>query len=73
MSERNVGSKKRFGVFEFDPLARELTKHGVSLKVQDQPLQILFALLEQPGRIVNARNSNDAFGPMARSWISSRA
>src|SRR5215467_14584007 len=52
MSEGNVGAKKRFGVFEFDPLARELTKHGVSLKVQDQPLQILFALLEQPGRIV---------------------
>jgi DNA-binding winged helix-turn-helix (wHTH) protein/Tol biopolymer transport system component len=52
MSERNVGSKKRFGVFEFDPLARELTKHGVSLKVQDQPIQILFALLEQPGQIV---------------------
>src|SRR5215471_10313133 len=52
MSERNVGSKKRFGVFEFDPLARELTKHGVSLKVQDQPIQILLALLDQPGRIV---------------------
>src|SRR5215472_1408342 len=40
MSESNCGSKKRFGVFEFDPLARELTKHGVRLKVQ------------QPGRIV---------------------
>lgn len=52
MSEGNVGSKKRFGVFEFDPSSRELTKHGVSLKVQEQPIQILFALLDQPGRIV---------------------
>ena len=52
MSEGNVGSKKRFGVFEFDPLARQLTRHGVSLKVQDQPIQILIALLDQPGRIV---------------------
>src|SRR5215471_12065083 len=52
MSERNVGSKKRFGVFEFDPLARELTRHGVSLRVQEQPIQILLALLDQPGRIV---------------------
>src|SRR5215831_4186982 len=52
MSEGNVGSKRRFGVFEFDPLARELTKHGVSLKVQEQPIQILLALLDQPGRIV---------------------
>jgi Tol biopolymer transport system component/DNA-binding winged helix-turn-helix (wHTH) protein len=51
-SEGNVGSKKRFGVFEFDPLTGELTKHGVSLRVQDQPIQILLALLEQPGRIV---------------------
>jgi len=52
MSESNCGSKKRFGVFEFDPLARELTKHGVRLKVQEQPIQILLALLDQPGRIV---------------------
>ncbi len=52
MSEGNVGSKKRFGVFEFDPLARELTKNGVSLKMQEQPIQILVALLDQPGQIV---------------------
>ncbi len=45
-------AKIRFGVFEFDPHARELTKHGVRLKLQDQPAQILAALLEQAGRIV---------------------
>jgi DNA-binding winged helix-turn-helix (wHTH) protein len=45
-------SKKRFGVFEFDLQARELNKHGVRLKVQEQPLQILEALLEQAGQIV---------------------
>jgi len=28
----DVGSRKRFGVFEFDPQTRELTKHGVRLK-----------------------------------------
>jgi DNA-binding winged helix-turn-helix (wHTH) protein len=43
--------KSRFGVFEFDPQARELTKHGVRLKLQEQPIQILAALLEQAGRI----------------------
>ena len=52
-SEQNVGSKKRFGVFEFDLQARELTKHGVRLKVQEQPIQILAALLEQAGQIVS--------------------
>jgi DNA-binding winged helix-turn-helix (wHTH) protein/Tol biopolymer transport system component len=45
-------SRKRFGVFEFDPQARELTKHGVRLKVQEQPIQILEVLLEQAGQIV---------------------
>ena len=44
--------KKRFGVFEFDPQARELRKHGVRLKVQEPPIQILALLLEQAGQIV---------------------
>jgi DNA-binding winged helix-turn-helix (wHTH) protein len=48
----DVGSRKRFGVFEFDPQTRELTKHGVRLKMQEQPIQILAALLEQAGQIV---------------------
>jgi DNA-binding winged helix-turn-helix (wHTH) protein/Tol biopolymer transport system component len=52
-AEHNFGSRKRFGVFEFDPQARELTKHGVRLKVQEQPIQILAALLEQAGQIVS--------------------
>ena len=46
-------AKKRFGVFEFDLQARELTKHGVRLKVQEQPIQILAALLEHAGQIVS--------------------
>jgi DNA-binding winged helix-turn-helix (wHTH) protein/Tol biopolymer transport system component len=50
--EHNAGSRKRFGVFEFDPQARELTKHGVRLKLQEQPIQILAALLEHAGQIV---------------------
>src|SRR5207253_2206029 len=40
------------GVFEFNTQARELTKHGVRLKVQEQPMQVLAALLEQAGQIV---------------------
>jgi DNA-binding winged helix-turn-helix (wHTH) protein len=52
-AKHNVGPKKRFGVFEFDLQARELSKHGVRLKVQEQPIQILAALLEQAGEIVS--------------------
>lgn len=53
MPQREVGLKKQFGVFEFDPEVRELKKHNIPLKVQEQPTQILSALLEEPGRIVS--------------------
>lgn len=42
----------RFGVFELNLHTRELRKHGVKLKLQDQPLHILILLLEHPGEIV---------------------
>jgi TolB-like protein/DNA-binding winged helix-turn-helix (wHTH) protein len=42
----------RFGVFEVDPQARELRKGGVRIKLENQPFEILEALLENPGQIV---------------------
>lgn len=42
----------QFGVFELNPQTRELRKHGVKLKLQDQPFYILTLLLEHPGEIV---------------------
>ena len=42
----------QFGVFEINPHTRELRKHGVKLKLQDQPFQILLLLLEHPSEIV---------------------
>ncbi|MBZ5683764.1 MAG: tetratricopeptide repeat protein [Acidobacteriia bacterium] len=42
----------RFAGFELDPHAGELRKDGVRIRLQEQPLQILRILLEQPGRIV---------------------
>jgi len=42
----------RFGVFELDGRTGELRKHGVRLKIQDQPFQVLQALLERPGELV---------------------
>src|SRR5437879_12151784 len=42
----------RFGVFELDSQAGELRKHGLKIKLQDQPFQILVMLLEQPGQVV---------------------
>lgn len=42
----------RFGVFELDPRTGELKSKGSRVKLQDQPLQILLAVLERPGEIV---------------------
>ena len=42
----------RFGVFEVDPQSGELRKKGARVKLQDQPLQILLAVLEKPGEVI---------------------
>jgi len=41
-----------FGVFEVDLKACEIRKHGVRLKLSEQPFQVLAILLESPGEIV---------------------
>jgi DNA-binding winged helix-turn-helix (wHTH) protein len=47
------GRKFRFGVFEVDLENRELRKHGLRIKLQRKPLQILELLLESPGHLVS--------------------
>src|SRR6266850_3839051 len=42
----------RFGPFEVDFRAGELLKNGRRIRLQDQPLQVLAALLERPGNVV---------------------
>jgi len=42
----------RFGVFEVDLRAGELRRKGVKIRLQEQPLQVLALLLQQPGQIV---------------------
>src|SRR5712692_9307990 len=41
----------RFGVFELDTVTGELRKHGVRVRLQDQPLKLLLCLLDTPGLI----------------------
>jgi DNA-binding winged helix-turn-helix (wHTH) protein len=42
----------RFGVFELDPHSGELRRQGVRIKLQEQPLQLLQILLENPREVV---------------------
>src|SRR3954452_358955 len=45
-------SRVRFGVWEADLGTGELRKHGVPVRLQEQPFLILSALLERPGVLV---------------------
>src|ERR1700690_3829382 len=42
----------RFGEFKLDPGTRELWRNGQKFILQEQPFQILSALLEHPGQII---------------------
>src|SRR5215469_6722004 len=52
VSSVSTPSVIRFGVFELDPRAAELRKHGRKIRLQEQPFQILLELLEHPGQVV---------------------
>jgi TolB-like protein/DNA-binding winged helix-turn-helix (wHTH) protein len=51
--QANHSGALRFGVYEIDPAGGELRKAGLKIKLQEQPFQILAALLERPGEIVS--------------------
>lgn len=48
----SANPKLRFGPFEVDPDNRELRKHGIRVKLQRKPFQILEFLLQHPGQLV---------------------
>lgn len=52
MGDSATNGQIRFGVFELDPRTRELRRNGVLVKLQDQPFQVLLALIEKPGELV---------------------
>jgi TolB-like protein/DNA-binding winged helix-turn-helix (wHTH) protein/Flp pilus assembly protein TadD len=41
-----------FGAFEFNRHTGELRKHGLRVKLQGQPIEVLTMLLQQPGEVV---------------------
>jgi eukaryotic-like serine/threonine-protein kinase len=52
MEPNGGNSTTRFGVFELDKRSGELRKFGTRIRLQDQPLKVLMALLEQPGVVI---------------------
>src|SRR5258707_5585477 len=58
-SPRNV----RFGAFEADMEAGELRKHGLRLKLSEQPFQILAMLVARPGEVVSRKVLRERLWP----------
>jgi TolB-like protein/DNA-binding winged helix-turn-helix (wHTH) protein/Flp pilus assembly protein TadD len=50
--DRPLRRRLRFGVFELDLRAGELRKHGLRVRLQEQPFQVLAMLLENRGEVV---------------------
>jgi TolB-like protein len=50
--EKKPSTAIRFGVFEADIEAGELRRSGVKVRLQEQPFQVLVALLERPGQVI---------------------
>jgi len=55
--------KTRFGAYEVDLRSGELYKHGIRMKLQDQPFQILALLLERPGDVVTREELRQKLWP----------
>jgi eukaryotic-like serine/threonine-protein kinase len=55
--------RKRFGAFEVDLRAGEVYKHGIRLKLQDQPFRVLAVLLEHAGDVVTREELRQRLWP----------
>src|ERR1035438_6843042 len=61
--EPTTGVLYRFGLFALDVSALALTKNGIRVRLQDQPLQLLVLLLERSGEIVTREELRQRLWP----------
>jgi DNA-binding winged helix-turn-helix (wHTH) protein len=66
----HVHVRLRFAVFELDLRAGELRKHGLRVRLQEQPFQLLAMLLEHPGEVVTREELQKKLCPRTLSWTS---
>ena len=63
MSANSASSIVRFGTFELDLQTGELRHGGQKVRLQEQPFQVLVALLEHPGKIVTREELHSKLWP----------
>jgi DNA-binding winged helix-turn-helix (wHTH) protein len=59
----------QFGVFELDLRTGELCKHGIKLKLQEHPLQVLMLLLEHAGEVVSREEMQKRLWPEEHTYV----
>ena len=58
-----VAGRLRFGVFEMDLPAGELRKHGLKIRIQEQPFQVLAMLVQNAGKVVTREDLQKKLWP----------
>jgi len=53
----------RFGAFEVDADAGEMRKGGIRIRIQEQPLRLLTALMERPGELITREELRSRLWP----------
>ena len=53
----------RFGLFHVDPECGKVQRQGVPVRLQEQPLRVLFLLLDRPGEIVTREELRRSLWP----------
>jgi len=62
-ADHQPDGRLRFGVFEVDLRAGELRKHGLRIRLQEQPFQLLAMLLERAGQVVTREELQQKLWP----------
>jgi TolB-like protein len=60
---QNAAPVVRFGTFEVNFSSRELRKHGMRIRMEEKPFQILEMLLERAGHVVARRTLRERLWP----------
>src|SRR5271169_3358666 len=63
MEATNRSRSTRFDAFDVDMRSGEVRKHGIRLKLQGQPFQVLAHLMEHPGEVVTREELRQKLWP----------
>ena len=69
MEATNRTGTMRFGAFEVYLRSGEVYKHGIRLRLQDQPFQVLAVLLEHPGDLVTREELRRKLWPSDTTFV----